>query len=72
MAKVKKNEPESHDLEGILRKVIEDCGMTQNAIASLSGISAAQLSRFVRGERSLKLSTVSELAKALKFTISKL
>jgi transcriptional regulator with XRE-family HTH domain len=72
MAKAKKkNESSPFELEEILRTLIQESGQSLNAIAMEAGITPAQLSRFVRGDRSLMLGTVSQLAKVLKFTISK-
>jgi len=69
MAKTKRNDP--HDIEAQLRQLIEDSGRSQQSIAAESGVSPTQLSRFVREERSLKLTTVNKLAKVLGFTITK-
>lgn len=72
MAKVKKSGTNPHDLEQILRKIIEESGRSQKAIAEESGVAAGQLSRFMRGNRSMTLKTVSGLAKTLGFTLAKL
>ena len=71
MSKTKKNEPDRFDLETIVRQMIIESGRSQHSIASESGVSPTQLSRFVRAERSLTLPAVSKLAKSLRFTIVK-
>jgi transcriptional regulator with XRE-family HTH domain len=71
MGKSRKSEPDPSDLESIIKKIVEESGMSQKAIGLASGVAPAQLSRFMRGERSLTLATASALAKSLGFTIVK-
>jgi plasmid maintenance system antidote protein VapI len=76
MAKAKRKpaskEIDPHDLEEIVRGFITDSGLTMRAIHELSGVAPAQLSRFIRGERTLTLKTASQLAEAFEFTIAKI
>lgn len=72
MAKaMKKSSADQSDLDAIVRNLIAQSGKSCYAIANESGVSEAQLSRFVREERSLTLQSASKLAKVLGFTITK-
>jgi transcriptional regulator with XRE-family HTH domain len=52
MAKHKQKPP---DLADQLRRLIAGCGLSLNRLAKATGVHQAQLSRFMRGERSLTL-----------------
>ena len=43
-------------IEEVLRQAIAGCGMSLNQLARETGVHQAQLSRFVRGTRTLTLS----------------
>jgi transcriptional regulator with XRE-family HTH domain len=53
----------------ILRKTIVASPLSLNELARRTGISAAALSRFVRGERSVSLTTFEALAAELKLRV---
>ncbi len=67
--KVAKVDP--HDLEELVRQFISESGLAMRAIHEQSGVAPAQLSRFMRGERTLTLKTAGQLAKAFGFTITR-
>lgn len=48
-----------------LRRAIEDSKLTQAQIAQRAGISQAQVSRLMKGERGAGLETAERIAKAL-------
>jgi ribosome-binding protein aMBF1 (putative translation factor) len=56
-------------ISGQLRNVIEASGMTQDALAQASGVSASVISRFRAGERTLTLKTVDKLAAVLELRL---
>ena len=49
------------DVADQLRRAIASCGMSLNRLAKASGVHQAQLSRFVRAERSLTLTAAAKL-----------
>lgn len=51
-----------------LREAIRDCGLSQAEIAKRAGIDQSQLSRFLSGDRSLRLDTVDRVASVLGWT----
>lgn len=65
----KKTDP--HDLEAIVREFIAASGLSMRAIHEQSGVAPAQLSLFMRGERTITLKTASQLAEAFGLTITK-
>ena len=52
-------------IDTTLRAAIERSGLTVYALSTLAGVTSQQVSRFVKGERDLTLSTASKLAEAL-------
>jgi plasmid maintenance system antidote protein VapI len=58
MAKVTEKPP---DLADQLRQAIADCGLSLNALGRVSGVHQAQLSRFLRAERTLTLPAAARL-----------
>ena len=55
-----------------LKTAIRDCGMPLNQLEKVSGVGRDQLSRFLRGERSLTLPAVEKLCEALGLELSKI
>jgi transcriptional regulator with XRE-family HTH domain len=49
------------DLADQLRQAITGCGLSLNQLARATGVHVAQLSRFVRKERSLQLTAAAKL-----------
>jgi transcriptional regulator with XRE-family HTH domain len=49
------------DLADQLRQAIIHCGMSLNRLAKATGVHQAQLSRFLRKERSLQLTAAAKL-----------
>jgi transcriptional regulator with XRE-family HTH domain len=70
MAK-KKTKTLDQTLSETLKQAIVSSELSQYRIAKESGVSAGVLSRFVNGERDLKLETADKLCKILGFTLSK-
>jgi plasmid maintenance system antidote protein VapI len=64
-AAVKKGTKKAGDgtpgLEERLRQAITDCGVSLNQLARETGVHAAQLSRFVRGTRTLTLRAAAKV-----------
>lgn len=54
-----------NDIEKQLRDTILASGQSLNQLAHDAGVSDGQLSRFVRGERTLTLETVARLCRVL-------
>ena len=52
-----------------LRKAVKESGESQIAIAEATGINQGNLSKFLRGERSLSLESFAELCQHLKLTL---
>jgi transcriptional regulator with XRE-family HTH domain len=61
MAKVRSKKADSPDLADQLRQAIAGCGMSLNQLAVATGLHKAQLSRFLRKERSLQLTAAAKL-----------
>ena len=54
------------ELSDALRQAIIDSGLSYYRLAKDSGVDSVVISRFVCGERDLRLETASRLAKALR------
>lgn len=54
-----------------LRTAIQESGRSQVELAQAAGISQGQLSRFMNGQRDLRLSSVERLASELGLTLRK-
>jgi transcriptional regulator with XRE-family HTH domain len=52
-----------------LRKAVKDSGESQLAIAEATGINQGNLSKFLRGERSLSLESFALLCQHLKLAL---
>jgi hypothetical protein len=52
-----------------LRKAVRDSGETQFAISESTGIAQGNLSKFLRGERSLTLENFTRLCQHLRLTL---
>jgi transcriptional regulator with XRE-family HTH domain len=61
MPKAKRAEKKLPDLSDQLRQAISHCGMSLNRLARQTGVHQAQLSRFLRKERSLQLTAAAKL-----------
>jgi transcriptional regulator with XRE-family HTH domain len=53
--------PKPPDLVDQLRRAIANCGLSLNQLADATGVHKAQLSRFMRAERSLNLTAAAKL-----------
>ncbi len=53
------------DLEAIVKSAVEKSGLSLAELARQSGVSHPQLSRFMRGERTLTLTSATKLFEAL-------
>jgi len=56
-------------LQDALRQAITRSGLSYYQLSKDSGVNAVIISRFVAGERDLRLQTASRLAKALKLEL---
>jgi transcriptional regulator with XRE-family HTH domain len=61
MARAKPKELKPPDLADQLRQAVAGCGMSLNQLAKATGVHQAQLSRFLRKERSLQLTAAAKL-----------
>jgi plasmid maintenance system antidote protein VapI len=61
MARVKPTGPKPLGLEDQLRQAISGCGLSLNQLAKATGVHQAQLSRFMRAERTLTLTVAARL-----------
>jgi transcriptional regulator with XRE-family HTH domain len=52
---------EGSPLIGVLKEAIQESGLSVNELAKQSGVSQPQLSRFMRGDRSLTLPAAEKL-----------
>ncbi len=68
MPKVK--EPKPQDLAEQLRQAIKACGMTLSQLGKAAGVHKAQLSRFLRQERTLTLTAATKLCAFLQLTLT--
>jgi plasmid maintenance system antidote protein VapI len=55
------NKKRGTDLEDQLRRAIAGCGLSLNQLAGATGVHQAQLSRFMRAERTLTLTAAARL-----------
>lgn len=55
----------TNDIERQLRAAIESSGKSLNQLGLAAGVNDGQLSRFMRGERTLTLETVARLCRVL-------
>lgn len=63
-------QPDNRTMTEILKAAIQDSGQSFYALGKASGVSKAQIARFMNGERDLRLASVEKLADALGFTLS--
>ncbi|MCB0446340.1 MAG: helix-turn-helix transcriptional regulator [Gelidibacter sp.] len=54
----------------LLNDLIKNSGLTQVEISEITGIPQGQLSRWVTGKRIPKLSSISEIANKIGYTIN--
>jgi ribosome-binding protein aMBF1 (putative translation factor) len=54
-----------NNVETALRQAIADSGLTAYALAKRAGVDVAIVTRFMRGQRSIRIEAVSKLADAL-------
>jgi plasmid maintenance system antidote protein VapI len=65
-----KQTPKPPDVAEQLRRAIAGCGLSLNGLSRATGVSPAQLSRFVRAERSLTLTAVVKICEHLGLRLS--
>jgi plasmid maintenance system antidote protein VapI len=56
-----KKEAKAHDVADQLRQAVRGCGLSLNKLAEATGVHKAQLSRFLRAERTLTLTAAAKL-----------
>ncbi len=61
--------PGPHGLSEALRKAIRQCGKSVYQIAKEADVSPIVISRFLSGERDIRLATADKVAEALGFTL---
>ena len=59
------------DWEKTIRQAIKDSGLSLYALSHLSGISDAQLSRFMNGKRTLTIPTAEKIAEHIGVELKK-
>lgn len=59
------------DWESIIRKAIEDSGLSAYRLAKESGISQPQISRFIAGKRTLTLPAAEKIARVVGLELKK-
>lgn len=59
----------SHCLSDALRKAVRECGKSVYQIAKEAEVSPIVISRFLSGERDIRLATADKLAEALGFSV---
>jgi plasmid maintenance system antidote protein VapI len=64
----KRNRPP--DIAEQLRRAVMGCGLSLNGLAKVTGVHQANLSRFVRGERSLSLPAAAKLCSYLGLALT--
>ena len=66
------NPPEANppDLADQLRQAIANCGKSLNQLAKATGVHQAQLSRFLRKERTLQLTAAAKLCAHLGLSLT--
>jgi plasmid maintenance system antidote protein VapI len=69
--KTSKRQPAREDspLIGVLKETIRDCGLPMSELAKRTGVSHPQLSRFVRGERTLTLPAAERLVQFFRLRL---
>jgi len=70
MVTSKPKEPKPLDLADQLRQAIARCGLSLNQLAKETGVHQAQLSRFMRVERSLILTAAAKLCTFLELRLT--
>jgi transcriptional regulator with XRE-family HTH domain len=68
MRRGKRSEPP--DIADQLRRAVAGCGMSLNRLAKETGVHPAQLSRFLRKERSLQLTAAAKLCTYLGLSLT--
>lgn len=58
-------------IDETLKNAIRESGLSLNAIAVATGIQASMLSRFINGERDIRLATAARIAEYLGLSLSK-
>ena len=66
----KKSKSKAPDLADQLREAVSGCGLSLNRLARETGVHAAQLSRFLRAERTLTLTAAAKLCTYLGLSLS--
>ena len=64
-----KRKTEAYGLIRQLRKAIRDSGQSLNALSKACGVSNPQLSRFMRGKRTLTLTAAEKICVALRLRL---
>ena len=70
MTKAKAKEVKPPDVADQLRRAVAGCGESLNQLAKATGVHKAQLSRFLRDERTLTLTAASKLCAYLKLSLT--
>lgn len=55
--------------EELFRAAIENTGLKIKELSKITGVSESQLSRFIRGERTIKLTTAEKIAAVVNLEI---
>jgi transcriptional regulator with XRE-family HTH domain len=66
----KKKSAKAPDLADRLREAVAGCGLSLNQLSRTTGVHAAQLSRFMRAERTLTLTAAAKLCAYLGLSLT--
>jgi transcriptional regulator with XRE-family HTH domain len=69
MSKTRGTSAEDATLTDLIRQAIQESGLSLNELARQSGVSAPQLSRFLRGERTITLDAADKLVQFLQIEL---
>jgi plasmid maintenance system antidote protein VapI len=64
------NKSRGNGLEDQIRQAIAGCGLSLNQLAGATGVHQAQLSRFMRAERTLTLTAAARLCTHLRLRLT--
>jgi transcriptional regulator with XRE-family HTH domain len=70
MARARPRRVTTPDIADQLRRAVAGCGLSLNQLAQATGVNKAQLSRFLRKERTLQLTAAAKLCTYLGLSLT--